>query len=373
MRRLRDPERGCPWDVEQTFATIAPYTIEEAYEVADAILREDWDALPGELGDLLLQVVYHARMGEERGWFDFDRVARRDRRQDGRAPPARVRRGGGRGSAALRASGRSARRESAPPGPSGRGGDASLLADVPLGLPALTRAVKLQKRAARAGFDWTGARPVLAKLREELAELEAALAEGRRPGGTELELGDPPVHRGEPRPAPGARPRGGLAGHQRQVRAALPADRGRGRHPGSAGRRADLGRARGAVGAGQGRGAGDRSRARRSRLGRHPRDDGGDEGNNQDARGICSARCGGGAGPHHVRGARRVGRRRGARGRPRRPHQDLHDGAAPRAAGRRHDRGAARRDLSAADDLPRGAVPALLRAWRWRRARTSRS
>jgi ATP diphosphatase len=190
MRRLRDPERGCPWDVEQTFATIAPYTIEEAYEVADAILREDWDALPGELGDLLLQVVYHARMGEERGWFDFDRLARGIAAKMVERHPHVFGEDEVEGSQALRtvwedrkAQERAARAER-------RGGDASLLADVPLGLPALTRAVKLQKRAARAGFDWTGARPVLAKLREELAELEAALAEAAAPAERELELGD---------------------------------------------------------------------------------------------------------------------------------------------------------------------------------------
>ena len=190
MRRLRDPERGCPWDVEQTFATIAPYTIEEAYEVADAILREDWDALPGELGDLLLQVVYHARMGEERGWFDFDRLAGGIAAKMVERHPHVFGEDEVEGSQALRtvwedrkAQERAARAER-------RGGDASLLADVPLGLPALTRAVKLQKRAARAGFDWTGAQPVLAKLREELAELEAALAEAAAPAERELELGD---------------------------------------------------------------------------------------------------------------------------------------------------------------------------------------
>ncbi|HEX6015812.1 MAG TPA: nucleoside triphosphate pyrophosphohydrolase, partial [Geminicoccaceae bacterium] len=190
MARLRDPQGGCPWDVQQDFATIAPYTIEEAYEVADAILREDWDALPGELGDLLLQVVYHARMGEERGWFDFDRVADGIAAKMVERHPHVFGAEEVEGSRALRtvwedrkARERAARAER-------RGGDASLLADVPLGLPALTRAVKLQKRAARAGFDWTGAKPVLAKLREELAELEAALAGGAALAERELELGD---------------------------------------------------------------------------------------------------------------------------------------------------------------------------------------
>ncbi len=190
MRRLRDPERGCPWDVEQTFATIAPYTIEEAYEVADAILREDWEALPAELGDLLLQVVYHARMGEERGWFDFDRVADGIAAKMVERHPHVFGAEEVEGARALRIvwEDRKARERAAKA--ERRGGDASLLADVPLGLPALTRAVKLQRRAAGAGFDWSGARPVLVKLREELAELEAALAEGAAPAERELELGD---------------------------------------------------------------------------------------------------------------------------------------------------------------------------------------
>ena len=190
MRRLRDPERGCPWDVEQTFATIAPYTIEEAYEVADAILREDWDALPGELGDLLLQVVYHARMGEERGWFDFDRLAGGIAAKMVERHPHVFGAEEIEGSRALRTVWEDRKAQERAAKAERRGGDASLLADVPLGLPALTRAVKLQKRAARAGFDWTGAQPVLAKLREELAELEAALAEGATPADRELELGD---------------------------------------------------------------------------------------------------------------------------------------------------------------------------------------
>ena len=189
MRRLRDPVHGCPWDIEQNFATIAPYTIEEAYEVADAIAREDWVALPGELGDLLLQVVYYTQMGEEQARFDFDAVAggiadkmiERHPHVFGAEELA--------GSAALsgiwearKAEERAARAEG--------GGDTSLLADVPLGFPALTRALKLQKRAARAGFDWGAARPILAKLREEIDELEAALDEEAPEVEQELELGD---------------------------------------------------------------------------------------------------------------------------------------------------------------------------------------
>ena len=192
MRRLRDPERGCPWDVEQTFASIAPYTIEEAYEVADAIRREDWAALEGELGDLLLQVVYHARMAEEAGLFDFAAVARgiadkmvarhphvfgEERVADAAAMHAVWEE--------RKAGEREAKAEAAE-----SGGDASALADVPSALPALTRALKLQKRAARVGFDWGAAAPVLAKLREELDELEAALAAGEPAPMAEGELGD---------------------------------------------------------------------------------------------------------------------------------------------------------------------------------------
>ena len=189
MKRLRDPERGCPWDVEQTFATIAPYTIEEAYEVADAIAREDWGDLEGELGDLLLQVVYHARMAEEEGRFDFDAVAHGIADKMTLRHPHVFGDEAVEGSAALRtvweerkAQERAAKAE--------RGGDASLMADVPLALPALTRALKLQKRAAWVGFDWGAAAPVLAKLREELDELEAALAQGAPPLAAEGELGD---------------------------------------------------------------------------------------------------------------------------------------------------------------------------------------
>jgi ATP diphosphatase len=190
MRRLRDPERGCPWDIEQSFATIAPYTIEEAYEVADAIAREDWGDLRSELGDLLLQVAYHTRMGEEQGLFDFDAVAHgiadkmiaRHPHVFGDEEVA--------GSAALHGVWEERKAKERVARAAAGGGDTSLLADVPLGFPALTRALKLQKRAARAGFDWGAAAPVLAKLREELGELEAALAEGAPESEAELELGD---------------------------------------------------------------------------------------------------------------------------------------------------------------------------------------
>ncbi len=166
MAALRDPEHGCPWDIEQDFDSIAPYTIEEAYEVADAIQRRAWDELRGELGDLLLQVVYHARMAEEAGMWRFDDVVRaiadkmvarhphvfgdesrnkspEQQTQDWEAAKAAER------------------------------GSASVLEGVALGLPALLRAVKLQKRAARVGFDWPTSDQVLDKIAEEVDELRA--------------------------------------------------------------------------------------------------------------------------------------------------------------------------------------------------------
>jgi ATP diphosphatase len=170
MRRLRDPQTGCPWDIEQDFDTIAPYTIEEAYEVADAIERRAWEELRGELGDLLLQTVYHAQMAEERGLFAFEDVARgvadkmiarhphvfgdesreksaEQQTRDWEAQKARERAGKDRG---------------------------GVLADVAPNLPALMRAEKLQKRAARVGFDWPDIGQVLDKLTEEAGELAEA-------------------------------------------------------------------------------------------------------------------------------------------------------------------------------------------------------
>jgi ATP diphosphatase len=190
MRRLRDPEGGCPWDIEQSFATIAPYTIEEAYEVADAILREDWDELRGELGDLLLQVAYHAQMADERGWFGFDEVAHAIADKMIERHPHVFGKDEVAGSAALKGIWEDRKAKERAAKARHRGGDASVLADVPTALPALTRALKLQKRAARVGFDWGEAAPVFAKLREELGELEAALAEAAPRGELELELGD---------------------------------------------------------------------------------------------------------------------------------------------------------------------------------------
>ena len=170
MDRLRDPDTGCPWDIEQTFQTIAPYTIEEAYEVADAIEREAWDDLESELGDLLLQAVYHAALGAAAGHFTFDSivstisdkmVARhphvfgnetRDKSADQQT----------RDWEAVKAAERAGRAQ------------AGTLDGVAVGLPALLRAVKLQKRAARVGFDWPSTTQVLEKIVEEVGELEEA-------------------------------------------------------------------------------------------------------------------------------------------------------------------------------------------------------
>ncbi len=171
MAALRDPASGCPWDIKQTFATIAPYTIEEAYEVADAIARGDLEHLKDELGDLLLQVVYHARMAEERQAFAFADVVEAITSKMIRRHPHVF------GTEAERAAG-------AEPGfwDRAKGAEktadagAGLLGDVPVGLPALTRAIKLQNKAAKVGFDWPSLAPVLAKLEEELAELEEAIA-----------------------------------------------------------------------------------------------------------------------------------------------------------------------------------------------------
>ncbi|WP_170295246.1 nucleoside triphosphate pyrophosphohydrolase [Paracoccus aestuariivivens] len=170
MAALRDPKSGCPWDIEQNFGTIAPYTIEEAHEVADAIAREAWDELPGELGDLLLQVVFHAQMADEAGMFGFDDVVKavsdklisrhphvfgdesRDKSAEQQVKDWE----------AIKAQERAAKAEK------------GVLDGVALGLPALSRALKLQNRAARVGFDWPGPQDVLAKIQEEAAELVEA-------------------------------------------------------------------------------------------------------------------------------------------------------------------------------------------------------
>jgi MazG family protein len=185
MARLRDPERGCPWDREQDFATIAPYTIEEAYEVADAIARGDRAALKDELGDLLLQVVFHARMAEEEGAFAFDDVAaaicdkmvRRHPHVFGDAEIA---------SAAAQNEAWEAHK-AAERRAGGAGG--SVLDGIALAYPALLRAGKVARRAARIGFDWSDARAVLPKIAEELAEVERELEDGDK-ARLEDEIGD---------------------------------------------------------------------------------------------------------------------------------------------------------------------------------------
>ncbi|WP_149195917.1 nucleoside triphosphate pyrophosphohydrolase [Luteimonas suaedae] len=173
MARLRDPDGGCPWDVEQTFATIAPYTVEEAYEVADAIDREDLPALKDELGDLLLQVVFHARMAEEMGAFAFDDVVdaicdKMVRRHPHVFAGASVEDA----EAQTREWEAHKRRERAAGGET----DASALAGIARGLPEWQRALKLQNRAAKVGFDWPAPAPVIDKLHEEIEEVRAEFA-----------------------------------------------------------------------------------------------------------------------------------------------------------------------------------------------------
>jgi MazG family protein len=188
MARLRDPERGCPWDVQQDFASIAPYTIEEAYEVADAIDRGDFDDLRDELGDLLLQVVFHARMAEERGLFDFADVAqainakmiRRHPHVFGEAKYADLD-AQKRAWEELKAAERAAK---------GEARDASALAGISHGLPEWKRAAKLQQRAATVGFDWPDHRPVLDKLAEEIDEVRAEFDAGADRARLEDEIGD---------------------------------------------------------------------------------------------------------------------------------------------------------------------------------------
>jgi ATP diphosphatase len=187
MSRLRDPDAGCPWDVKQTFSTIAPYTIEEAYEVADAIERGDMEELRDELGDLLFQVVFHARMADEMQEFDFadvvdaicDKLVRRHPHVFGDAEFG--------SEEAVNAAWdeqktRERERKAAQP--------ISALDGVARSLPALMRAEKLQRRAARLGFDWRDTAGVMDKLREEIGELEAELASGESQAALQEELGD---------------------------------------------------------------------------------------------------------------------------------------------------------------------------------------
>ncbi len=181
MARLRDPDGGCPWDVEQTFATIAPHTIEEAYEVADAIERGDMGALRDELGDLLLQAVFHAQMAHELGHFDFDDVARAISEKLVRRHPHVF---GDEVVVDSQAQTRAWERHKAAERDA-RGAErarASVLDGVAIALPALVRALKLQDRAARVGFDWNAPEDVLDKIEEEIAELRHEM-DGARPSG----------------------------------------------------------------------------------------------------------------------------------------------------------------------------------------------
>jgi ATP diphosphatase len=186
MRRLRDPVSGCPWDRAQDFASIAPYTLEEAHEVADAIARADWAQLRDELGDLLFQVVFYARLGEERGWFDFASLTAGIRDKLQRRHPHVF---AARDSQATDAHTLNQAWEHSKAWERAAQGATGVLDGVALALPALTRAAKLGKRAARVGFDWPDAGAVAGKVREELAELTTELAAGRQDAASE-ELGD---------------------------------------------------------------------------------------------------------------------------------------------------------------------------------------
>jgi MazG family protein len=193
MARLRDKDAGCPWDVAQSCATIAPYTIEEAYEVADAIARDDREALKEELGDLLLQVVYHAQMASEERRFDFADVVDGITRKMVRRHPHVF---GDAKREEFLASDMWRRIKEAEKAERGGVNPRSRFGDVPLALPSLTRAVKLQKRAAKVGFDWASVSPVIDKAKEELDELKAAVeapgesADGSATKRASEELGD---------------------------------------------------------------------------------------------------------------------------------------------------------------------------------------
>ena len=187
MVRLRDPETGCPWDRQQTYATIVPHTIEEAYEVADAVAREDWAELRFELGDLLFQIVFYARIAEEEGRFNFadvasgivEKMTRRHPHVFGNARYADA-------AAQTTAWEQIKAAEKAEKGESATG----VLDGIPLALPALTRAVKLQKKAAHVGFDWGTVEPVLAKIEEEIGEIRHEIATQAPPERLTDELGD---------------------------------------------------------------------------------------------------------------------------------------------------------------------------------------
>lgn len=193
MARLREPDTGCPWDLQQTFQTIVPSTLEEAYEVAEAIEREDYTHLKEELGDLLFQVIFYGQLGSEQQGFSFDDVvsslaAKLIRRHPHVFPDgtleSRVKLGVGRDTAAIKKQWETTKQVER-----NAKGQSQILADVPLNLPALSRAQKLQKRASGVGFDWDNLNDVVAKAEEELAELKEAIASGEQEHIKE-ELGD---------------------------------------------------------------------------------------------------------------------------------------------------------------------------------------
>jgi nucleoside triphosphate diphosphatase len=186
MAALRTPGSGCPWDLEQNFATIAPYTIEEAYEVADAIARGDMGDLREELGDLLLQVVFHARMAQEQGAFDFGDVVQTLTEKLVRRHPHVFGDARGLKLDAVNELWNRIKDEERAQKPTAENG---ALAGVPVALPALTRALKLQAKAGKVGFDWNDPHAVLAKIREEADEIEAELVAGRRAAAA-AEVGD---------------------------------------------------------------------------------------------------------------------------------------------------------------------------------------
>jgi nucleoside triphosphate diphosphatase len=188
MRRLRDPANGCPWDVAQDFASIAPYTLEEAYEVVDAIASQRPEAIREELGDLLLQVVFHAQMASERAWFDFNDVAQGIVEKMLRRHPHVF--GDEDIGTAEEQSQAWEKHKAAERAAKGLVDDNSVLAGVPLAMPALTRAVKLQKKAAKVGFDWPSLEPVFDKLHEEINEVHDALARQTGQDALEDEIGD---------------------------------------------------------------------------------------------------------------------------------------------------------------------------------------
>ncbi len=196
MAALRHPKTGCPWDLEQDFATIAPYTIEEAYEVADAIERGDWNDLRDELGDLLLQPIYHARMAEEAGLFDFEDVVEAITKKMIRRHPHVFGDEAARKNGMAKGAWEKIKAEERVEKAANKTGSedlekraASVMDDIPANLPALQSAVRLQKRAARAGFDWDRLGEVMIKLHEEIGELTEAISDGDK-SKIENEIGD---------------------------------------------------------------------------------------------------------------------------------------------------------------------------------------